>query len=168
VFAFALTTGVMVNSWNCSRAFGEELHHIEKATPTRSLMRLISTHTSKILDAILAGDFRGVMEESSAVAANSQSIIKIFFPEDGQPGDWYIPEGNNPEEEIKEMKAEFEKYLKIVIDSAENIAETAKNEDILETFKSLEAMLNNACFGCHGLARDKWPDWPDFMNAGGG
>ncbi len=161
--AFMLTTGVLTYSLKCSRVYGEELHHIEKATPTRSLMRLISRHTSRIMDAIMVGDFDAVIRESNAVAENSEIIKQMFFPEDGRPGDWYTPEGDNPEKAEKEMKGEFEKYLKIVIDTSRNIAETAKGEDVVETYKSFDMMVYKACFGCHGVTRDKWPEWPDFM-----
>ena len=168
VCTFALTTGVMAYSWNGSWALGEELHHIEKTTPTRSLMRLISKHTSRIMDAIITGDFDAVVRESNAVTENSEIIKQMFFSEDGQPGDWYAPGDHNQEKAKKEMKAEFETYLKIVVDTSRHIAETAKTEDIVETFKSFETMVYKACFGCHGVARDKWPEWPDFMKAGGG
>jgi len=168
VCTFALTTGVISYSEKGSLALGEELHHIEKATPTRSLMRLISKHTSSIMDAIIIGDFDAVVRESTAVAENSEIIKQMFFSEDGQPGDWYTPEEHDQEKAKKEMKAEFDKYLKIVLDTSRNITETAKTEDIVETYKSFETMVFKACFGCHGAARHKWPDWPDFMRAGGG
>ncbi|GJQ59423.1 MAG: hypothetical protein D8M57_09745 [Candidatus Scalindua sp. AMX11] len=158
-----LTTGVMIYDLKSNRVLGEELHHIEKATPTRSLMRLISKHTSKIMEAIMVGDFAAVIRESNAVAENSEIIKQMFFSDDGHPGDWYTPEGHNSEKAEKEMKSEFEKYLKIVIDTSRNIAETAKGEDVVETYKSFDLMVHKACFGCHGVTRDKWPEWPDFM-----
>ena len=63
--AFVVTTGAITYGWNGSKVFGNEKAviaakdiHISKSTPTRSLMQLISAHTSKILDAIMVGDFK--------------------------------------------------------------------------------------------------------------
>ena len=167
--AFVLTTGVITYGWKCSKVFGKETggHHISKSTPTRSLMRLISTHTSKILDAIMIGDFNAVTRESNAVAENSKIIMEMFFSADGKAGEWFKPAGNNPKA-AEEMKGEFEKYLKVVIDTSRNIAETAGKKNIVETYKSFDTMLQKACFTCHEVSREKWPDWPDFMRISGG
>jgi N-dimethylarginine dimethylaminohydrolase len=66
------------------------------------------------------------------------------------------------------MKAEFEKYLRITIDSSRNIAETAGKNDIVETYKSLYEMMQKACVACHAVSRDPWPDWPEWMKQAGG
>ena len=167
--AFVVTTGVITYGWKCSKVFGKETgaQHISKSTPTRSLMQLISTHTSKILDAIMAGDFNAVTRESNEVAENSEIIMEMFFSPDGKAGEWYKPAGTNPKA-AEEMKAEFERYLKVVIDAARNIAESAGKKNIVETYKSFDAMLQKACFACHEGYREKWPDWPDFMRQSGG
>ncbi len=167
--AFVVTTGVITYGWNGSKALAKETgtQHISKSTPTRSLMRLISTHTSKILDAIMVGDFKAVAREANAVAENSEIVMEMFFSADGKSGEWNKEAGGDSKA-TAEMKAEFEKYLKITIDSSRNIAETAGKKDIVETYKSLDEMLQKACFACHAVSRNPWPDWPDWMKAAGG
>jgi hypothetical protein len=167
--AFIVTTGAITCGWKCSKALGEDIGNIHKhkSTPTRTLMQLISSHTSKILDAIMIGDFNAVTRESNAVAENSEIIMEMFFSADGKAGEWFKPAGNNPKA-AEEMKGEFEKYLKVVIDTSRNIAETAGKKNIVETYKSFDTMLQKACFTCHEVSREKWPDWPDFMRISGG
>ncbi len=172
--AFVVTTGVITYGWNGSKVFGDEKVveaakdiHISKSSPTRAVMRLISAHTSKILNALMVGDFHAVAREANAVAENSEIVMEMFFSADGTAGEWH-KETDGDSEATAEMKAEFEKYLKITIDSSKNIAETAGKKDIVETYKSLDEMLQKACFACHALSRDPWPDWPDFMKAAGG
>ncbi len=172
--AFVVTTGVITYGWNGSKVFGDEKVveaakdiHISKSSPTRAVMRLISTHTSKILNAIMVGDFNAVAREAYAVAENSKIVMEMFFSADGSAGEWHQETGGDAKA-TAEMKAEFEKYLKITIDSANNIAETAGKKDIVETYKSLDEMLQKACFACHKVSRYAWPDWPDFMKQAGG
>jgi hypothetical protein len=172
--AFVVTTGVITYGWNGSRVFGSEKGvvaakdiHISKSTPTRSLMQLISAHTSKILDAIMVGDFHAVAREANAVAENSEIVMEMFFSADGKAGEWYKETGGDAKA-AEEMKAEFEKYLKITIDSSRKIAENAGKKNIVETYKSLDEMLQKACFACHAVSRDPWPDWPDWMRQSGG
>ena len=171
---FVVTTGVTTYSWDGSKVFGDENRlvaaesiHISKSTPTRSLMQLISAHTSKILEAIMVGDFHAVAREANAVAENSEIVMEMFFSADGKAGDWYKGTGDDAKA-ASEMKSDFEKYLKITIDSSRNIAETAGKKDIVETYKSLDEMLHKACFACHAVSRDPWPDWPDWMRQSGG
>jgi len=165
---------VVTYGWNGSKVFGDENRlvaaesiHISKSTPTRSLMQVISAHTSKILEAIMVGDFHAVAREANAVAENSEIVMEMFFSADGKAGEWYKGAGGDAKA-ATEMKAEFEKYLKITIDSSRNIAETAGKKDIVETYKSLDEMLQKACFACHAVSRDPWPDWPDWMRQSGG
>ena len=172
--AFVVTTGVITYGWNGSKVFGDEKAviaakdiHISKSTPTRSLMQLISAHTSKILDAIMVGDFNAVAREANAVAENGEIVMEMFFSADGKAGEWYKEAGGGAKA-TAEMKGEFEKYLKITIDSARNIAQTAGRKNIVETYKSLDGMLQKACFACHAATRYPWPEWPDFMKLGGG
>jgi hypothetical protein len=115
----------------------------------------------------MIGDFNAVTRESNAVAENSEIIMEMFFSADGKAGEWFKPAGNNPKA-AEEMKGEFEKYLKVVIDTSRNIAETAGKKNIVETYKSFDTMLQKACFTCHEVSREKWPDWPDFMRISGG
>ncbi len=172
--AFVVTTGVITYGWNGSKVFGDEKVveaaksiHISKSSPTRAVMRLISAHTSKILDAILIGDFNAVAQEANAVAENSEIVMEMFFSADGKPGEWDKETGGDAKA-TEEMKAEFEKYLKLTIDSSRNIAETAGKKNIVETYKSLDEMLQKACFACHAVTRYPWPDGPDCMRAAGG
>ena len=170
----ALCALVVTYGWNGSKVFGDDNRlvaaeniHSSKSSATRSLMQMISAHTSKILDAIMVGDFHAVAREANAVAENSEIVIEIFFSEDGEAGTWYKRAGNDAKT-AAEMKAEFEKYLKITIDSSRKIAETAGKKNIVETYKSLDELMQKACFACHEVARDPWPDWPDFMKQAGG
>jgi len=147
-----------------------ESQHSAELTPTRSLMQLISSHSSKILDAIMIGDHNAIVMEATAVAEDSKAIMKNFFPEGGQVGEWFKETGKNPKnaEDINAVKKDFEKYLKAVVDAANNIVETSKKQNIVETYKSFDAMLKNACFACHEVARPKWPEWPKWMQISGG
>ncbi|KXK27935.1 MAG: hypothetical protein UZ01_02906 [Candidatus Brocadia sinica] len=149
---------------------GIESKHSAESTPTRSLMRVISSHTSRILEAIMDGDHDAVIKESYAVAESSQAIMKNFFPEGGQVGEWFKETGKDPKnaEDVQSVKRDFEKYMKTVADAAKNVAETSKKHNIVETYKSLDAMLKNACFTCHETARPKWPEWPEWMKITGG
>lgn len=179
--AFVVTTGVITYGWNGSKVFGDERVfgnekgveaaksiHISKSSPTRAVMRLISAHTSKILNAIMIGDFHAVAREANAVAENSEIVMEMFFSADGEAGEWNQKTGGAAKA-TTEMKAEFEKYLKITIDSSRNIAETAGKKNIVETYKSLDEMLQKACFACHAVTRRyPWPEWPDFMRQAGG
>ncbi|MBT6562750.1 MAG: cytochrome c [Candidatus Scalindua sp.] len=171
---FVVTTGVITCSLNGSKVFGDENRlvaaesiHISKSTPTRSLMQLISAHTSRILGAIMVGDFHAVAREANAVAENSEIVMEMFFSAEGEAGEWYKGAGGDAKA-ATEMKAEFEKYLRITIDSSRNIAETAGKKDIVETYKSLDEMMQKACFACHAVSRDPWPDWPEWMKQAGG
>ncbi|MFQ5686865.1 MAG: hypothetical protein ACE5GV_09420 [Candidatus Scalindua sp.] len=167
--AFVVTTGVITYGWNDNNVFGKDTgaHHVSKSSPTRAVMRLISEHTSKILNALMVGDFHAVAREANAVAENSEIVMEMFFSPEGEAGEWHQETGGDAKA-TAEMKAEFEKYLKLTIDSSNNIAETAGKKNIVETYKSLDEMLQKACFACHEVSREPWPDWPDFMRAAGG
>ena len=172
--AFVITTGVVTYGWNGSKVFGDGNKlvaakdiHISKSSPTRSLMQLISAHTAKILDAIMVGDFHAVAREANAVAENCEIVMEMFFSVHGKAGGWHKESGGDAKA-ASAMKAEFEKYLNITVDSARNIADTAGEKDIVETYKSLDEMLQKACFACHAISRDPWPDWPDWMRQSGG
>jgi hypothetical protein len=100
--AFIATTGVITYGWDGSKVFGDEKRveaakdiHISKSTPTRSLMQLISAHTSKILDAIMVGDFHAVAREANAVAENGEIVMEMFFSAEGKAGGWYKETGDN-------------------------------------------------------------------------
>jgi cytochrome c556 len=124
-------------------------------------MDVVSTHTTKILEAIMIGDFDTVIKEAGAVSTMSEGMIKDFFPEGGKVGDWFKETGKNPENpaDVKAVKDDFEKYMKAVADASKNIAETAKKYTIVETYKSFDAMLQKACFACHTVYRPLWPEW---------
>ncbi len=168
ITAFFIASGILTYGWNGSNVFGgdnllvaaKDLH-ISKATPTRALMELISAHTSKILDEIMVGDYHAVAREANEVAENCEIVMGMFFSADGKAKEWYKGTGGDAKAEA-EMKVEFEKYLNIVIDSSRNIAETAgTTKNIVETYKSFDEMLQKACFACHAITRDLWPDWTD-------
>lgn len=172
ICGFVVTSVTFSYGWKENITWGKDIEsqHSAELTPTRSLMQVISSHTSKILDAIMVGDHNAVIQESTAVAENSKAVLKNFFPEGGQVGEWFKETGKNPKnaEDINAVKKDFEKYLKAVVDAANNIVETSKKQNIVETYKSFDAMLKNACFTCHEAARPKWPEWPKWMQIGGG
>jgi hypothetical protein len=157
ILVFVITTGLMFCEGNLSNAFGEENPATveKKSTPTSSLMRIINSNAAKILEAIMIGDFDTVIKKSNEVAMAGSVIMRMFFPEGGKVEEWFKNAGKEPNdsEAIKAMKAEFEKFSKVVIESSKNIAEVAKNNNIAETYESFEAMIKNACFACHAVSR---------------
>lgn len=167
-----MAIGAMSCIWKGGTASGQDIetYHMEKPTPTRLLMRLISSHTSRILNAIMVGDFNTVGKEANAVAENSKVILDNFFPQGGEVGEWFKETGKDPNDPqaVKAMKDDFEKYLNTVIDAANNIGATARKQNIVETYKSFDAMLTKACFACHEAFRPKWPEWPEWMKITGG
>ena len=156
---FVVTIGFAIHSWQCSKAFGKENEtpFIQKSTPTSSLMRIINSHTAKMLEAIMLGDFNTVIKKSNEVAKAGNAIMRMFFPDGKKLDQWFTEVGKDPDdpEAVKSMKEEFEKYSKAVIEASRHIAEVAKNRDIAETYESFEAMLKNACFACHEVSRAK-------------
>ena len=172
ICGFVVTAVAMSYPWKGNIVLGKDIEtrHGSELTPTRLLMQVISSHTSRILDAIMIGDHDAVVKESNAVTENCEAILKNFFPEGGKVGEWFKETGKDPNkpEDIKAVKKDFEKYLKAVVDASKNIAETSKKLNIVETYKSFDAMLKNACFSCHEATRPKWPEWPDWMKISGG
>ncbi len=156
---FVTTVGFTIHGWQCSRAFGSdsETPFVPKSTPTSSLMRIINSHTSKMLEAIMVGDFNTVIKKSNEVAKAGNAIMRMFFPDGRKVDQWFTDAGKDPNdpEAVKAMKEEFEKYSKAVIEASGNIAEVARNRDIAETYESFEAMLKKACFACHEISRAK-------------
>jgi hypothetical protein len=163
LFALILTTGFLPCGWKCSEALcGDiESRHTDKSTPTQGLMRIISSHTSKMLDAIMIGDFNAVIKESKEIINASEVVMRMFFAEDGKAGDWFSKAGNDPDDPkaVQAMKEDFEKYLKLVTDASRNVAEISKSKNIVETYNSFDAMLRKACFACHETSRLEWPGW---------
>ena len=153
------TTGLTIHGWQCSEAFGnsEEKPFIQKSTPTSSLMRIINSHTAKMLEAIMVGDFNTVIKKSNDISKAGNAIMRMFFPEGKKVDQWFAEVGKDPNdpEAVKSMKEDFERYSNAVIEASGNIAEVAKNRNIAETYKSFEAMLKNACFACHEVSRAK-------------
>ncbi len=156
-FVFVTTVGFTIHGWQCSKAFGDdsETPFVQKSTPTSSLMRIINSHTSKMLEAIMIGDFDTVIKKNNEVAKAGSVITRMFFSEGGKVDEWFKDAGNDPNdpEAVKAMKDEFEKYSKIIIESSRNIAEIAKNKNIAETYESFEVMMKNACLACHAVSR---------------
>ena len=158
-FVFVVTIGFTIHGWQCCNAFGnnDEAPFVQKSTPTSSLMRIINSHTAKMLEAIMVGDFNTVIKKSNEVAKAGNAIMRMFFPKGKKVDQWFSEVGKDPDdpEAVQSMKEEFEKYTKAVIEASKNIAEVAKNRDIAETYESFEAMLKQACFACHEVSRAK-------------
>jgi hypothetical protein len=156
---FVVTTGFIFCGGNFSNVFGKEKQtpFVQKSTPTSSLMRIINSNSAKILEAIMIGDFDTVIKKSNEVAKAGSVIMRMFFPEGEKVEEWFKNAGKDPNdpEAVKAMKAEFEKFSKVVVESSKNIAEVAKNNNIAETYESFEAMMKNACFACHAVSRAK-------------
>ena len=154
-----IATGLTTHSWQCSEAIGDssKTPFVQKSTPTSSLMRIINSHTAKMLEAIMVGDFNTVIKKSNDISKAGNAIMRMFFPEGKQVDQWFTEIGKDPDnpEAIKLMKDDFEKYSNAVIEASGNIAEIAKNKNIAETYESFEAMLKNACFACHEVSRAK-------------
>ena len=108
ICGFVVTAVAISYSWKGNNALGKdvETHHGSELTPTRSLMQVISSHTSRILDAIMIGDHDAVVKESNAVTENCEAILKNFFPEGGKVGEWFKETGKDPNkpEDIKAVK----------------------------------------------------------------
>ena len=163
LFTFILTTGILTCGWKCDEALCEDIEalHTDKSSPTQGLMRIISSHTSKMLDAIMIGDFNAVLKESVEIINASDVVMRMFFSADGKPGEWFGKAGNDPDDQkaVQAMMEDFEKYLKLVTDASRNVAETSKSKNIVETYNSFDAMLRKACFACHQTSRLEWPGW---------
>ncbi len=158
-----LFTGVITCSWTCNKALCEniEVLHTDKSTPTQGLMRIISSHTSKMLDAIMIGNFNEVTKQSKEIIKTSDVVMRMFFPEGGKVGEWFTKAGNDPNDlkAVKAMKEEFEKYLKLVTNASRNVAKISEKKNIVETYNSFDTMLRKACFACHVKSRLEWPRW---------
>ncbi len=154
---FAVITGFTIHGWRYSNVFGKdaETSFVQKSTPTSSLMRIINSHTSKMLEAIMVGDFETVIKKSNEVAKAGSVIMRMFFPEGAKVEEWFKGSGKDPDDldAVKAMKGEFEKYSKVIIESSNNIAEVAKSKNTAATYERFEAMMNNACFACHAISR---------------
>ncbi len=162
-FAFFLTTGILTCVWKCSEVLCDDIEslHVDKSSPTQGLMRIISSHTSKMLDAIMIGDFNAVMKESKEIINASDVVMRMFFSADGKAGEWFSKAGNDPDDPkaVQAMREDFEKYLKLVTDASRHVAETSKSKNIVETYNSFDSMLRKACFKCHQTSRLEWPGW---------
>ena len=163
LFSFFLTTGILTYGWKCNEALCEDIEklHVDKSSPTQGLMRIISSHTSKMLDAIMIGDFNAVLKESVEIINASDVVMRMFFSADGKAGEWFSKAGNDPDDAkaVQAMREDFEKYLKLVTDASRNVAETSKSKNIVETYNSFDSMLRKACFACHQQSRLEWPGW---------
>jgi hypothetical protein len=162
-FVFFLTTGILTYGWKCNEALCEDIEalHVDKSSPTQGLMRIISSHTSKMLDAIMIGDFNAVLKESVEIINASDVVMRMFFSADGKAGEWFSKAGNDPDDPkaVQAMREDFEKYLKLVTDASRNVAEISKSKNIVETYNSFDSMLRKACFACHQTSRLEWPGW---------
>lgn len=175
IVSFAALLSVTTVLTGGSSASGKDIEkkHTAEYAPIRSLMFIISSHTSNILDAIMIGDFDSVKKEADIVVEKSESLLKSFFPEGEPIGKWLGETGmagidpNNPKM-IKAIKEDVEKYVSKIKSSATNIAETSMKLNIVETYNNFDAMLREVCFKCHETYRSKWPEWPEWMQISGG
>lgn len=160
--AIVIAAGVVSYAWNGFMAFGEEVEALHKKAPipTSVVIRLIGSHTSNIFNALLNGDFKAVEKEANALTESSKVLVDKFFPKGGEPGDWFKEMGKDPKdtEAVMAMRKDFEYYLKTVNSASKSIAATAKRQDLMETYRSLDTMLTKACFACHEALRPILPE----------
>lgn len=131
IFCILIVTSAVISSgWKCNQAYGKdkETYLTSRSTPTQGLMRIISSHTAKMLDAIMIGDFTAVIKESHEIIGASEVGMQMFFPEKGKVGEWFVNAGNDPNDAaaVEAMKEEFQKYLQLVIDASRKVAETSE------------------------------------------
>lgn len=161
------TAGLKINA-----VMGEDIktHHKKEHAPIRSLMFILSSHTSSILDAIMIGDYDSVQKEATIVADKTKGLMSSFFPQGEKAGEWINETGIDPnnEKHLKSVKEDIGKYVHKIIDSANNIAQASRKHSIVDTYNEFDSMLRETCFKCHETYRSKWPDWPEWMQISGG
>ena len=152
-----ITSGAIALGEESSNAYGEvgkTSNAMHDSVSTRGAMKAIGASTSKILEGIMKGDFDVVIKESNKIAKISSNMVKMFFP-DYRWGQ----EGRKFKMADKSMEVEFEKYAKAMADATRNLADIAKNRDIVETYEIFDSMLRKLCFECHKTYRTGWPAW---------
>ncbi|GAJ21735.1 unnamed protein product, partial [marine sediment metagenome] len=56
-------------------------------------MRIINSHTAKMLEAIMLGDFNTVIKKSNEVAKAGNAIMRMFFPDGKKVDQWFTEVG---------------------------------------------------------------------------
>ena len=153
-YVLVIISGAISFSWTSSKAYGEVRNTMHDSVATRNAMKAIGSSTSKILDGLLKGDFDIVFKESNKISQISSNMVKMFFPDER----WGV-EGRKFKMDDKSMKVEYEKYAKAMAEATENLADTAKDRDIVDTYEVFDSMLRNLCFECHKASRTDWPAW---------
>lgn len=172
IFIFCFVSLIVPTLFKAATVTGKEAikkHHKEKHAPIRSLMFIISSHTTNILDALMMGDFESVRNEAKIVIDKSENLKQSFFP-GGNVGKWIENtsiDANDPKM-VKAVKKDIEKYASKVTESANKIIDASMKHNIVETYDNFDAMLREACFNCHDTYRVNWPEWPEWMQIGGG
>ncbi len=150
----AISSGVLTCSWESSKAYAEAGKTMHDSVATRGTMKAIGSSMSKILDGILNGNFDVVIKESDKIARISSNMVNMFFPDEK----WGL-EGRKFKMSDESMKAEYEKYAKKMAEATKNLADTSKDQDIVETYEAFDSILRNLCFECHKASRTDWPAW---------
>lgn len=145
---FVITTGTIMYASRNSKVFAGEID-VHSSVATRGLMQNISNHMTKILDGIIKGDSATVTMEADMIAEIAGSIMNEFFPKDGQVGRKFKVSDES-------MKGQFEEFVQIIVDNANNIAATSEEDDFTEAYESFDTLLRKACLACHKTTRDNW------------
>ena len=85
---------------NVARPLAMTTKHLLYKNPDRPvlLMRIINSHTSKILEAVIVGDFNTVIKKSNEVAKAGNAIMRMFFPEGKKVDQWFEEVGKDPDD----------------------------------------------------------------------
>lgn len=152
ICTFVIATGAITCGWKTNKAFGGDAE-MHGSVATRAVMDAIGMSMGRILDGILKADFDKVIKESEKIAGISVNMVNMFFPDEK----WGL-KGRKFKMPDESMKGEYEKYVKAIAAATKNLVETAKNEDIVETYETFDSMLRNVCFACHKASRIDWPE----------
>src|SRR5574340_402625 len=110
----------MVNPSMGSAAEEKVASHEKVMEPTKALMNDIANRMNNILDGILAGSFKYVVQEAGNIVDQSYKIAKTFFPIEAKENEWFKRAKIDPNdsEKITKLREEFDSYVKGIASSA--------------------------------------------------
>jgi cytochrome c556 len=131
--------------------------HEKVMEPTKVLMNEIAGHINNMLNGLLTGNYKSIVQEAGAIVNKSYKVNEVFFPTDPKENEWFKRAKIDPNdsEKITKLKEEFTVYLKEIASSALEVQKAASSYDEQTTFKSFTKMIEKSCFECHKQLRDK-------------
>ncbi|MGQ3684645.1 MAG: hypothetical protein ACUBOA_06515 [Candidatus Loosdrechtia sp.] len=131
--------------------------HEKVMEPTKILMNEIAGHINNMLNGLLTGNFKSIVQEAGAVVNESYKVNEVFFPMDPKENEWFKRAKIDPNdsEKITRLKEEFTVYLKEITSSALEVQKAASSYDEGATFKAFTNMVEKSCFECHKQLRVK-------------